>query len=185
MNYFITNTPVLSNVGHINFLIENIPIGLIILEKEIFSNQLSLIYSNKIANNLLDISKEKDINKIIEKLKLCKEYNFFFENNDKNNNLYNLICDLNKEEIICKNFTMNGKLIYIKIKKEKSKFILIVDNFEDERKNIQQNFIENIGYNYLYILYHEINNPLNSLISIVDDIFNLIINDNQKICNEI
>ena len=183
MNYLITNTPILSNTVHINFLLGNFPIGLIILEKELFSNQFKLIYSNKIANNLFDFPKDKNINKINTQLKLCKEHNFFINNNK--NNLFDCISNLNKDEIITKNFTINEKLIFVKIKKEKAKFILIVDDYDDERKSIQQNFIENIGYNYLYTLYHEINNPLNSLISIVDDIFNTIMNDHPKISNEI
>ena len=148
-------------------LLNNIPIGILILNKDKnINNNYKITYCNELAIKLLSIPKDNDINIFIKNLNDYLEYSPFEKNNKTTLNDHIFLTKKSNNKI----FIHNEHLMYIKVNKVKDKIYVLIDNYEDERKNIQQQFIQNIGYQYLLTLYHEINNPINSLLSILSEI---------------
>ena len=145
-------------------LLNNIPIGILILNKDKnINNNYKITYCNELAIKLLSIPKDNDINIFIKNLNDYLEYSPFEKNNKTTLNDHIFLTKKSNNKI----FIHNEHLMYIKVNKVKDKIYVLIDNYEDERKNIQQQFIQNIGYQYLLTLYHEINNPINILLSIL------------------
>ena len=148
-------------------LLNNIPIGILILIKDKnINNNYKITYCNELAIKLLSIPKDNDINNFIKNLNDYLEYSPFEKNNKTTLNDHIFLTKKSNNKI----FIHNEHLMYIKVNKVKDKIYVLIDNYEEERKNIQQQFIQNIGYQYLLTLYHEINNPINSLLSILSEI---------------
>ena len=148
-------------------LLNNIPIGILILNKDKnINNNYKITYCNELAIKLLSIPKDNDINNFIKNLNDYLEYSPFEKNNKTTLNDHIFLTKKSNNKI----FIHNEHLMYIKVNKVKDKIYVLIDNYEEERKNIQQQFIQNIGYQYLLTLYHEINNPINSLLSILSEI---------------
>ena len=148
-------------------LLNNIPIGILILNKDKnINNNYKITYCNELAIKLLSIPKDNDINNFIKNLNDYLEYSPFEKNNKTTLNDHIFLTKKSNNKI----FIHNEHLMYIKVNKVKDKIYVLIDNYEEERKNIQQKFIQNIGYQYLLTLYHEINNPINSLLSILSEI---------------
>jgi hypothetical protein len=60
-------------------------------------------------------------------------------------------------------------ILYIKINEIGDEKYIVVDKYNkyiEERKFIELNLIKTINYQYLHTLYHELNNPLNALLSL-------------------
>ena len=154
--------------------LDNFPIGLIILEKE-NDNQLQIKNVNSYASSLLDLPRILNGEILKERLKEFKKW----ENNKINEiNLINIILDDNHlSNFKVGTFISPLTMIYVKIKIIKKDIYLCIDNYSDERKNIQNNLIKSLKYQYIVTLYHELNNPLNALQNIIDE------NNNE--CNEL
>jgi CheY-like chemotaxis protein len=148
-------------------LLNNIPIGIVIFTQEKNSiNTYKISYSNELGRKLLSIPINDDINNFIKNLNNFHEYCPFHKIIETS--LYkHIFLTLESSNKIYSN---NEVLLYIKVKRIKTKIYVIIDNYDDERKNIQQQLIKNIEYQYLLTLYHEINNPINSLISTLSEI---------------
>ena len=141
-------------------------IGLIILEKE---NEKD--YKIKIVNSylikLFDLPKSLDINVFKERL---QEYKILL--NDK-------ISDINLEKIVFNEkyisqykvgtFISSISMIYVKIHLIKNQIFICIDNYSDERKDIKNNLIKSLKYQYIVTLYHELNNPLNALQNLIEE----------------
>ena len=177
MTFLLTKTPILTNIDTTHDILNNFPVGLIIFEKDILSlgDGFKISFSNRHARRLLPIPKD-NIKKFLSLLPKYKEYNTFTQH-ETDNNLQNHI--LNKDFLTKetgKTFISPNNshtLIYVKVKHYHSKILVTVDNYTDAHKNIQNQFIQSIGYQYLLTLYHEINNPLNSLINTVTEIITM------------
>ena len=152
---------------NMNESLNNIPIGIIIFTQEKNTiNKYKISYCNELGRKLLSIPISNDINKFIKNLNNFHEYSPF----DKliETSLYkHIFLTLESGNKI---YRYNEVLLYIKVKRIKTKIYVIIDNYDDERKNIQQQLIKNIEYQYLLTLYHEINNPINSLLSTLTEI---------------
>ena len=168
MSFLLTKSPVLGSVEHYNDILNNLPIGIVVLTQEFQfeSNEYIISNSNQIGRKLLSIPKDNNIKKFIKSLNDYQE--FSFSQNKKETSLYEHIF-LTKESSN-KTFIHNNDILYIKVRRNKFNIYILIDNYEDERKNIQNQYVKNIGYQYLLTLYHEINNPVNSLLSTVNEI---------------
>lgn len=174
MTFLLTKTPLLANIDTTHDILNNLPIGIIIFEKDLLclSDTFKISFANQQARRLLSIPKD-NLKKFLSFLPKYKEYNPITQH-ETDNNLYNHIFTkniLSKETsntFICPNSSKT--LLYIKTKHYKSKILVCIDNYTDERKTIHNHFIQSISYQYLLTLYHEINNPLNSLINTVNEI---------------
>lgn len=185
MTFLLTKTPLLANIDTTHDILNNLPIGIIIFEKDLLclSDTFKISFANQQARRLLSIPKD-NLKKFLSFLPKYKEYNPITQH-ETDNNLYNHIFTkniLSKETsntFICPNSSKT--LLYIKTKHYKSKILVCIDNYTDERKTIHNHFIQSISYQYLLTLYHEINNPLNSLINTVNEIIqNGSCNTNHK-----
>ena len=147
-------------------ILDSFSIGLIILEKE---NEKD--YKIKIVNSylikLFDLPKSLDINVFKERL---QEYKILL--NDK-------ISDINLEKIVFNEkyisqykvgtFISSISMIYVKIHLIKNQIFICIDNYSDERKDIKNNLIKSLKYQYIVTLYHELNNPLNALQNLIEE----------------
>ena len=185
MTFLLTKTPLLANIDTTHDILNNLPIGIIIFEKDVLclSDTFKISFANQQARRLLSIPKD-NLKKFLSFLPKYKEYNPITQH-ETDNNLYNHIFNknfLSKESsktFLCPNSSKT--LLYIKTKHYKSKILVCIDNYTDERKTIHNHFIQSISYQYLLTLYHEINNPLNSLINTVNEIIqNGSCNSNHK-----
>ena len=150
-----------------NDLLTNIPVGIFVLkENQDEVNKYKILYSNQLGRTLLSIPKDNNINSFIKNLDDFHEYLPYGKNIETS--LYEHI--FSTKESNNKIFCNNEIILYIKVKRVKTKIYILIDNYEDERKNIQTQFIQNIGNQYLLTLYHEINNPINSLLCTLNEI---------------
>ena len=149
-------------------IINSVPVGILILDNNtnIFDNDNKIIFSNSLAKKLLLINKDNDFKNFCLIAKQCKEYSVGITNNGIT--LYEFI--FNSKISGNKKFNINNKIIYVKLKNKNSKIFLVIDSYDEERQKIQENFVSNMGDQYLSTLYHEINNPLNSLLITISDI---------------
>ena len=168
MSFLLTKSPILGNLEHYNDILNNLPIGIVIFtqEFELSSNEYIISHCNQLGRKLLSISKDNNIKKFMKSLNNYQE--FSFSQNKNETSLYDHIF-LTKDSSN-KTFIHNNNILYIKVRRNKFNIYVLIDNYEDERKNIQNQFVKNIGYQYLLTLYHEINNPVNSLVSTVNEI---------------
>ncbi len=146
------------------------PIGLIVLDKENDSKEYKIKIVNSYIIGLLDIPKNLDMKIFKERLEDFKQW----ENNH--------LTEINLKEIIFnyqkyKNFQSGTfisslSMIYVKIKIVKKNIFICMDNYNDEKKGIQNNLIKSLKYQYIVTLYHELNNPLNALQNIIEENLN-------------
>ena len=179
MSFLLTKSPILGSVENHNDLLNNLPIGIVILTQgiQLSLNEYIISNSNQLGRKLLSIPKDNNINKFIKNLSHYQEYSFY--HNKIETSLYDHI--FQTKELSNKTYIHNNTILYIKVRRYKNNIYILIDNYEDERKNIQSQFVKNIGYQYLLTLYHEINNPVNCLLSIVNDNINFNSNCGKRI----
>ena len=146
------------------------PIGLIVLDRENDSKDYKIKIVNSYIFGLLDIPKNLNMKIFKERLEDFKQW----ENNH--------LTEINLKEIIFnykeyKNFQSGTfisslSMIYVKIKIVKKNIFICMDNYNDEKKGIQNNLIKSLKYQYIVTLYHELNNPLNALQNIIEENLN-------------
>ena len=141
------------------------PIGLIIIEKDEKEFKLSII--NNYAYDIFDLYHDSDFEDLKKQMQKFKKW----ENNTLQElNLYNYIFINNSSKEFCGTFISSLSMIYVKINNYNNCIFLSIDNYNDERKDLQINLVKSLKYQYLVTLYHELNNPLNALMNISDDI---------------
>ena len=162
------------NTNNIENDLDYFPIGLIIIEKE-NENQFRIKMVNSYARKLLDLPQNLDINLFKERL---EDYKIWENNQIKEEvNLSKILFE--EKHLINFNvgtFVSSISMINVKIKTLKNTIYMCIDNYSDERKNIKDNLIKSLKYQYIVTLYHELNNPLNALENIIDE------NNNE--CNQ-
>lgn len=173
MTFLLTKTPILANTDTTNDIFNNLPIGILILEKEIIylSTGYKIHFANILSRRLLQIPKDNNITKFIEKLQKFKEFNIITQS-ETNDTLLDHIFSTNPFEQGRTFISPTKNLLFVKVKNYYNKILISVDNYSDERIGLQNKCVQSIGYQYLLTLYHEINNPLNSLIGTVGDFMN-------------
>ena len=169
MTFLFAKTPVLTNSENFYDIINSLPVGILILEynNNFLLNDYKISYSNSLAKKLLFIKTEYDLSEFCKISKEIKEFSV----SDKISkiSLYEFIfnsIDGNKK------FLINNSILFFKTKHKNSKIYIVIDNYDDERINIQKSYLNNIGENYVSTLYHEINNPLNCLLMTISELIN-------------
>ena len=173
MTFLLTKTPILANTDTTNDIFNNLPIGILILEKEIIylSTGYKINFANILSRRYLQIPKDNNITKFIEKLQKFKEFNIITQS-ETNSTLVEHIFSPNPLELGKTFISPMKSLLFVKVKNYYNKILISIDNYNDERIGLQNKCVQSIGYQYLLTLYHEINNPLNSLIGTVGDFMN-------------
>ena len=148
----------------LNNAYNNFPIGLIIIEKE--DKDIIIKEMNTYACEIFELYQDSDFTKLKNQMKKFKKW----ENNTLQElNLYNFIFSNNFTKEHCGTFISSLSMVYVKIKLLNNNIYLSIDNYNDERKDLQGNLVKSLKYQYLVTLYHELNNPLNALMNISDD----------------
>ena len=140
-------------------------IGLIILEKIISTQKYKIKLMNSFASEILELKKTYDFLKVKEQMIEFKKWE---NNNLQNLNLYQFIFSNHITNEISGTFISSISMIYVKVKFFQNEIFISIDNYNDERKELQGNILKILKYQYLVTLYHELNNPLNGLINICD-----------------
>ncbi len=168
------------NDTYIEEQLSHFSIGLIILEKNIATQKYMIKLMNSYAYEILELKKTYDFMKLKEQMIEFKKW----ENNLLQDlNLYNFIFSNHITNEISGTFISSISMIYVKIKFNKNEIYISIDNYNDERKELQGNLLKVLKYQYLVTLYHELNNPLNALINISDE-YNQEILENYEITFE-
>ncbi len=142
----------------------NFPIGLIIIEKE--DKEIIIKEMNSYACEIFELYQDSAFIKLKNQMKKFKKW----ENNTLQDlNLYNFIFSNHLTKEHCGTFISSLSMVYVKVKFLNNHIYLSIDNYNDERKDLQGNLVKSLKYQYLVTLYHELNNPLNALMNISDD----------------
>ena len=153
------------------------PIGLIIISKEEQNPQKQeekIEFINSYALNLIGLRQNCSAKELYLKL---SEFRKVDDENKFNYTLNEILEDSvnnqkrNFEEYFAF-FTNNIILLYVKINFNKNKKYICIDNYNREHKYIEKNIIKSINSDYLNTLYHELNNPLNALLSLTEEKLN-------------
>lgn len=186
MTFLLTKTPILANTDTTSDIFNNLPIGIVILEKEIIylTNGYKIFFANIQGRRLLQIPKDNNYAKFISKVECYKEFNIITQT-ETDNSLTNYIFSSGFFEMGKTFISPNKSILFVKVKHYNSKILISIDNYTDERQGLQNKFVQSIGYQYLLTLYHEINNPLNSLSATAGELLNIKdINEELNVKNE-
>jgi CheY-like chemotaxis protein len=151
-------------------------IGLLILEKNASNQKYHIKLMNTYAYEILELKRTYDFNKLKDKMIEFKKWE---NNNLQDLNLYNFICSSHITNEISGTFISSISMIYVKIRFYNNEIYISIDNYNDERKELQGNLLKVLKYQYLVTLYHELNNPLNALININDEYTQEIVENNE------
>ena len=150
------------------------PIGLILIERDEKEFKVGII--NNYAYDIFELYHDSDFEDLKNQMQKFKKW----ENNSLQDlNLYNFIFTNNSSKEYCGTFISSLSMIYVKINNYNNCIFLSIDNYNDERKDLQGSLVKSLKYQYLVTLYHELNNPLNALMNISDD-FNFESNNEGK-----
>ena len=171
------NEPVLNNFS----LYNHFPIGLMIISifdptssrnndyqsktDKSFENEeidIKIKYLNQRASELFEIKENDNSSKIHERLKLFKKFGKIEENLD------NILFNRNRENEYYGSFKINASLIYVKYKINKDDLYICTDYYNDERKIIQNELFQGLKFQFIATLFHELYNPINALLFMID-----------------
>ena len=168
--------PVLNNFSLYNYF----PMGLMIISKldptscsrnnessedENEEVEVKIKYINQIASELFEIKENDENNKIHEQLKQFKKY----ENvQTSEETLDNILFKYDRENEFYGSFKYQASLIYVKYKLNNEDLYICADYYTDERKFMQNQLFQSLKFQYIATLFHELYNPINSLLIMVD-----------------
>lgn len=152
----------------------NFPIGLIILSNSSRDTSSYIVsYINTFASNIIALVAGKKISIYISLLTSFHQREL---NQLSNTTLYDALFNSNNTDSNETYFSSEGYLINIKIKFNEGFIYLTIDNLNEQRKATAEKIIKSISCKFLTTLAHEINNPLNSIISTIEQINSPCIN---------
>ena len=177
--------PILNNYT----LYDNFPIGLMIISKvqpivcnnnkskkitkknnESKEMEIKVKYINQQASELFELKDSDNDKKIHEQIKQFKK---FEKNQTTDETLDNILFDKNRKDEYYGSFKSHGSLIFVKYKLVNENLFICSDYYNDERKIIQNQLFQGLKFQYIATLFHELYNPINSLL------FMLNINQNE------
>ena len=83
--------------------------------------------------------------------------------------LYDSIFNNNNKDSI-ETYFSDYYMIYVKIKFISNYILISIDNFDNERVELRKKIIKSISFQHLTTIHHELNNPLNGLINIIEQV---------------
>ena len=173
------NEPVLNNFS----LYDHFPIGLMIISyidptsckrkedsENIKSNEndemeFKIKYINQKANELLEIKESDSVSKIHEHLKNFKKFENFQSTEET---LDNILFNKNRKKDFYGSFKNQASLIYVKYKIYNEDLYICTDYYNDEKKIIQNQLFKSLKFQYIATLFHELYNPINALLFMID-----------------
>lgn len=79
-----------------------------------------------------------------------------------------ILFDRNNDEQFYGSFKSNASLIFVKFKNINDDYYICADYYTDERKTIQNQLFQSLKFQYIATLFHELYNPLNALMFMVE-----------------
>ncbi len=170
--------PVLNNYTLYNYF----PMGLMILSKVDITScsrnedsnsdsknndneEVKIKFINQQASELFEIKENDDSKKIHLQLKQFKQYEKVQAIEET---LDYILFDRNNDEQFYGSFKSNASLIFVKFKNINDDFYICADYYTDERKTIQNQLFQSLKFQYIATLFHELYNPLNALMFMVE-----------------
>ena len=170
--------PVLNNYTLYNYF----PMGLMILSKVDITScsrnedsnsdsknndneEVKIKFINQQASELFEIKENDDSKKIHLQLKQFKQYE---KVQAIEKTLDYILFDRNNDEQFYGSFKSNASLIFVKFKNINDDFYICADYYTDERKTIQNQLFQSLKFQYIATLFHELYNPLNALMFMVE-----------------
>ena len=157
-------------------VLSNFPIGLIIISREELKYEDKLDFINQYACKLFRIKDNTNIKELKEKF---GEFVKLTKNPKKSGQtLRELIFNYSSFNVELDNFIpfectySKNIILYIKINEIGEEKYIVIDKYDkyiEESQYIELSLIKTINYQYLHTLYHELNNPLNALLSLSGD----------------
>jgi hypothetical protein len=155
-------------------MLSNFPIGLIVISKEELKFEDKLDFINQYACRLFQVKETINLKELKE---IFNEFVKLKNNNTEKTSqtLCDIIFNSSSFNLELENFIpfespfSKNVILYIKINEIGDEKYIVVDKYDkyiEERKFIELNLIKTINYQYLHTLYHELNNPLNALLSL-------------------
>ena len=135
-----------------------------------FINQIQ--YINVFARRLFNISQtEKNGDTVITKFKQEIE-SYHKREFDKltNISLYDVVFGEEEIKDSGDSFFSEYNMIFVKRRFILGYILISVDDFKGEKEDIRKKLLRSISYQHLNTLHHELNNPLNSLITAVEEV---------------
>ena len=175
-------------------MLSNFPIGLIVISKEELKFEDKLDFINQYACRLFQVKETINLKELKD---IFNEFVKLKNNNTEKTSqtLCDIIFNSSSFNLELENFIpfespfSKNVILYIKINEIGDEKYIVVDKYNkyiEERKFIELNLIKTINYKYLHTLYHELNNPLNALLSLSGDANQYISSDisNSRIENK-
>ena len=165
-------------------ILDDFPTGIMIISNnhEIQKNEENneekneVIFANsfirKIFNETFSLTLEEENNQIKYLTKLKQDLLKFRKwdlNKLSQTTLYDSIFNNNEKDSI-ETYFSDYYMIYVKIQFIPDYILVSIDNFDDERKEIRKKIIKSISFQHLTTIHHELNNPLNGLINIIEQV---------------
>ena len=145
-------------------------------------SDLKIRYINQQATELFDLKENDNIKKIHEQFKL---FHKFEKNQITETTLDNILFNANRENEYYGFFKNNISLIYVKYKIINDDIYLCSDYYTDERKIIQNQLFQTLKFQYIATLFHELYNPINALLFMIDSNQNKIKNKDNIVNSNI
>ena len=181
-NFYLSLTgkePVLNNFS----LYNNFPMGLMIISKmdptscrdkdnqAVEENdsedevEIKIKYLNQQASDLFEIKENDDSSKIHEQLKQFKRFD---KTQITEETLDLILFNKNRENEFYGSFKSQASLIYVKFKANNEDLYICTDYYTDERKIMQDQLFQGLKFQYIATLFHELYNPINALLIMID-----------------
>ena len=167
-------------------LYNNFPIGLMIISKlDPISNradgdeylskeeideqekEIKLKFINEHARDLFELKENDSHFRIKEQLMKFKLADNNGNEENKNDNLYSLIFHKEKNDFYG-SFKNKNMIVWVKYNIVNDEIYLCADYFTDERKFIQNELFQSIKFQYIATLFHELYNPINAILVMME-----------------
>ena len=129
------------------------------------NQEVKIKFINQQASELFEIKENDDSKKIHLQLKQFKQYE---KVQTIEETLDNILFNVNNEEQFYGSFKSKASLIFVKFKNINDDFYICADYYNDERKTIQNQLFQSLKFQYIATLFHELYNPLNALMFMVE-----------------
>ena len=127
--------------------------------------EIKIKYINQQASDLFEIKENDSISKIHEQLKQFKQYD---KTQITDETLDSILFSNNDNDEFYGSFKNQATLIYVKYKVNNENLYICTDYYTEERKIIQNQLFQSLKFQYIATLFHELYNPINSLLFLVD-----------------
>ena len=120
---------------------------------------------NQQASELFEIKEGDNYLKIHEQFKQFKKFDKIKTTDET---LDSILFNNNRENEFYGSFKNQISFIYVKYKINNEDLYICTDYYSDERKIMQNQLFQSLKFQYIATLFHELYNPINSLLILID-----------------